>query len=297
MGELIEQMISYWRDLMVYASSNQIPVDAGIATSQHDRFKKMAEGISLDTLLAGLDILSLTKIRLKATHQPRIMVEFGLIRLSRLVNLIPLQQILQLLQSGGLPPQTQTSARQITAPPEALKKKFLSEIDSLIEPTTTSSEVRLSSQNISSIWPQVIDAIGPMLGNEVKKSGLPAISGPNALVIEFPRLYNQALEYCSDPARIMRIQTALNKITGQSWQVRVTSKVITDPNEIVELAPIEIEPVASKPKVNPKDAAEKEPIVQRVLEIFNAQIVRVDAGFGVLPPESKPSADDDNDEA
>jgi hypothetical protein len=46
-----------------------------------------------------------------------------------------------------------------------------------------------------------------------------------------------------------------------------------------------------------KDAAEKEPIVQRVLEIFNAQIVRVDAGFGVLPPESKPSADDDNDEA
>jgi hypothetical protein len=95
----------------------------------------------------------------------------------------------------------------------------------------------------------------------------------------------------------MRIQSALNKITGQSWQVRVTSKVITDPNEIVELAPIEIEPVASKPKVNPKDAAEKEPIVQRVLEIFNAQIVRVDAGFGVLPPESKPSADDDNDEA
>ena len=47
----------------------------------------------------------------------------------------------------------------------------------------------------------------------------------------------------------------------------------------------------------PKDAAEKEPIVQRVLEIFNAQIVRVDAGFGVLPPESKPSTDDDNDEA
>lgn len=40
MGELIEQMISYWRDLMVYTSSNQIPVDAGIETSQHERFKR-----------------------------------------------------------------------------------------------------------------------------------------------------------------------------------------------------------------------------------------------------------------
>jgi len=55
--------------------------------------------------------------------------------------------------------------------------------------------------------------------------------------------------------------------------------------------------VASKPKVNPKDAAEKEPIVQRVIELFNAQIVRIDAGFGVLPPDSKTSLDDDNDEA
>ena len=297
MGELIEQMISYWRDLMIYASSNQIPVDAGIATSQHERFKKMAKGFSLDTLLAGLDILSLTKIRLKATHQPRIMVEFGLVRLSRLGNLIPLQQILQHLQAGGLPALTQTPVRQITDPSEGLKKKFLSEIDSLIEPTTVSSEVQLSSETISLIWPQVIDAIGPMLGNEVKKTGLPAISGPNALVIEFPRQYNQALEYCSDPARIMRIQNALNKITGQNWLIRVTSKVITDPNEIVEPAPIEIEPVASKPKVNPKDAAEKEPIVQRVIELFNAQIVRIDAGFGVLPPDSKTSPDDDNDEA
>ena len=135
MGELIEQMISYWRDLMIYASSNQIPVDAGIATSQHERFKKMAKGFSLDTLLAGLDILSLTKIRLKATHQPRIMVEFGLVRLSRLGNLIPLQQILQHLQAGGLPALTQTPVRQITDPSEGLKKKFLSEIDSLIEPT------------------------------------------------------------------------------------------------------------------------------------------------------------------
>lgn len=298
MGELIEQMISFWRDLMVYASSNQIPVDAGIATSQHDRFKAMAQGISLDTLLSGLDILSLTKIRLKATHQPRIMVEFGLIRLSRLVNLIPLQQILQHLKEGGLPTLKQTPVKQITAPPEGLKKKFLSELDTLIEPTIASSEVQLSSKTISSIWPQVVDAVGPMLGNEIKKAGVPAISGPNALVIEFSRLYNQALEYCSDPARILRIQNALNKITGQSWQVRVTSKIITDPNEIVELAPIEIEPEAPKPKINPKDAAEKEPIVQRVLELFNAHIVRVDTGFGVLPPEFKNlgSDDENNDE-
>lgn len=297
MGELVEQMISFWRDLMVFVSSNQIPPDASIATSQHDRFKNMARAIPLDTVLAGLDVLSLTKMRLKATHQPRIMVEFGLIRLSRLANLIPVQQILQQLQSGGIPTVGQTPNQQQAASPEGLKKKLINESGGIILPQTEQPEVRLSSENISSIWPQVIESTGPMLGNELKKAGTPAISGPNALVIEFSRQYNQALEYCSDPARILRIQNALGKITGQSWVVRVASKVVTNPEELVEETPAVVEPVVSKPKVNPKDAAEKEPLVQRALEIFNAQIVRVDVGFGVPPPESKVIEDEDNEKA
>lgn len=297
MGELVEQMISFWRDLMVFVSSNQIPPDASIATSQHDRFKNMARAIPLDTVLAGLDVLSLTKMRLKATHQPRIMVEFGLIRLSRLANLIPVQQILQQLQSGGIPTVGQTPNQQQAASPEGLKKKLINESGGIILPQSEQPEVRLSSENISSIWPQVIELTGPMLGNELKKSGTPAISGPNALVIEFSRQYNQALEYCSDPARILRIQNALGKITGQSWVVRVASKVVTNPEELVEETPAVVEPVVSKPKVNPKDAAEKEPLVQRALEIFNAQIVRVDVGFGVPPPESKVIEDEDNEKA
>lgn len=297
MGELVEQMISFWRDLMVFVSSNQIPPDASIATSQHDRFKNMAKSIPLDTVLAGLDVLSLTKMRLKATHQPRIMVEFGLIRLSRLANLIPVQQILQQLQSGGIPTVGQTPNQHQAASPEGLKKKLINESGGIILPQTEQLEVRLSSENISSIWPQVIESTGPMLGNELKKAGTPAISGPNALVIEFSRQYNQALEYCSDPARILRIQNALGKITGQSWVVRVASKVVTNPEELVEETPAVVEPVVSKPKVNPKDAAEKEPLVQRALEIFNAQIVRVDVGFGVPPPESKVIEDEDNEKA
>lgn len=297
MGELVEQMISFWRDLMVFVSSNQIPPDASIATSQHDRFKNMARAIPLDTVLAGLDVLSLTKMRLKATHQPRIMVEFGLIRLSRLANLIPVQQILQQLQSGGIPTVGQTPNQQQAASPEGLKKKLINESGGIILPQSEQPEIRLSSENISSIWPQVIELTGPMLGNELKKSGTPAISGPNALVIEFSRQYNQALEYCSDPARILRIQNALGKITGQSWVVRVASKVVTNPEELVEETPAVVEPVVSKPKVNPKDAAEKEPLVQRALEIFNAQIVRVDVGFGVPPPESKVIEDEDNEKA
>ncbi len=297
MGELVEQMISFWRDLMVFVSSNQIPPDASIATSQHDRFKNMARAIPLDTVLAGLDVLSLTKMRLKATHQPRIMVEFGLIRLSRLANLIPVQQILQQLQSGGIPTVGQTPNQQQAASPEGLKKKLINESGGIILPQSEQPEVRLSSENIPSIWPQVIELTGPMLGNELKKAGTPAISGPNALVIEFSRQYNQALEYCSDPARILRIQNALGKITGQSWVVRVASKVVTNPEELVEETPAVVEPVVSKPKVNPKDAAEKEPLVQRALEIFNAQIVRVDVGFGVPPPESKVIEDEDNEKA
>ncbi len=287
MGELVEQMISFWRDLMIFISSHQIPVDAGIATSQHDRFKKMATGISLDTILAGLDILSLTKTRLKSTHQPRTMVEFGLIRLSRLVNLVPLQEILQQLKSGVVPTLAQVTAKQITAPPEGLKKKFLSETESLIQPITGSSEIRLDADNMETIWPQVVTATGPMLGNELKKAGHPAISGPNALVLEFPKQYNQALEVCSDPSRIARIQAALLLVTGQNWLVRVTTATGTSSLDEPEILVAPVVPTVPKVKVSPKDAAEREPLVARALAVFNAQIIRADIGFGVHPPEPK----------
>jgi len=52
-----------------------------------------------------------------------------------------------------------------------------------------------------------------------------------------------------------------------------------------------LQPVAEqappKPRENTKLIAEKDPMVQRALEVLNATIVRADQGFGVYPPKDK----------
>lgn len=292
MGELVDQLIGFWRDLMITSVSSTVPADAGVPSSHLGRFQELAKSASLDTILAGLDILALAKTRLKGTHHPRAMVELCLMRLSRLGDLIPLGQILEQLQSGGVRAQTAPPGRE-TLPPEGLKKKYLSESPGNNGPEPEVSAVALSADTLPGIWTQVLANIGPMLGAEVKKCGLPAISGPNSLVLCFPRAYNHALELCQDPNRLSRIQESLNRISGQAWVLRVQS--VPDPIGM-EAAKAEPAPEPARPKENPKDAAEKDPLVRKALEVFGGQIVRADAGFGVYPPanEDGQQIEDDN---
>lgn len=121
MGELVEQLLTFWRDMMVLSSSGVLPADTMISSGNKQRFSELTKSVSLDNILAAMDVLSLTRSRLKHTHQPRTMVELGLIRVSRLKDLLNVSQLITQLQSGTMPGGSPSRA-QIVAPPEGLKK-------------------------------------------------------------------------------------------------------------------------------------------------------------------------------
>jgi len=120
-----------------------------------------------------------------------------------------------------------------------------------------------------------------MLGNFLEKAGLPAITGPNSLVLRFSVDYNQAREYCQEPARLAKIEEAVRKCTGRPWIVRVESGVSSAP--ATTPAPAVETPTAPPPRRNHRAEAEKEPLVKRAVEALGAQIVRVEDGFGEAP--------------
>ena len=286
MGELVEQLLTFWRDMMVLSSSGVLPADTMISSGNKQRFSELTKSVSLDNILAAMDVLSLTRSRLKHTHQPRTMVELGLIRVSRLKDLLNVSQLITQLQSGTMPGGSPARA-QIVAPPEGLKKKFLTESKIEILAPGEIPLNGLTEENLPSIWMQVIQGVGPMLGNELKKAGFPSIAGSNALVLEFSREYNLAMELCQEPGRTNRIQEVLLKLTGQSWQVRMslgTGAVVPVPSPLLQPVAEQSPP---KPRENTKLIAEKDPMVQRALEVLNATIVRADQGFGVYPPKDK----------
>ena len=72
--------------------------------------------LTLDTILAGLDVLTTTKSRLRTTGHGQVLLETAVVRLSRLDELVPVAQLAQWLsQPGSAPPPTKPGPMSLSA--------------------------------------------------------------------------------------------------------------------------------------------------------------------------------------
>jgi DNA polymerase-3 subunit gamma/tau len=282
LGEFLDQLIEYWRDLMVVNCGGDGSVTLGVAPQHRETLCKQAAGLSLDTIMAGLDILAATKARLRGSSHGRVLLEMALVRLGRLDDLVALSQVAQWLATPGAAAQARVAAGARTAelggqtaqPPESAKKK----------PVTGASlaphapPAFPSSPNQPATWEEILTRVGPMLGNNLQKGGLPAISGPNTLVLRFPARYNLPLEHCQRPENIARVEEELKKLTGRAWHLRVE----TVPGAGASEATADDERQANGPTLARQQRLEamQQPLVKRAIEVMGAQIVDMEEGFG-----------------
>jgi hypothetical protein len=133
-----------------------------------------------------------------------------------------------------------------------------------------------------------------MHASEIEKGGVPALFGPNTLVLRFPAEYNGSCSYCQDPGRVLRIETLLGKIIGKVVQLRIelanNGTVRNGSNGVSEVVP----PPPQQRRQRTELA--QDPLVKRAMEILGAQIVRVDEGFGTIP-EAAPVRSSTDEEA
>ena len=285
MGELVDQMLAYWRDLMVVHCAGEQARDLSVPSRCRPDLQRQAKALTLDAVLAGLDVLSATRNRLRDSSHGRTLVEMALVRLCRLSDLLPVGRLAQLLIQA--PASSAGTARVAAVPPEGLKKKLLSgAVDpaSAVRVPSPASAAAAPPESLPELWPQVVRSVGQMMASFLERAGLPAIVGPNNLVLRFSADYNQAREYCQEPTRLARIEEAVRKISGRPWTVRVEggpgSTAATPAAK--ESAPVP----APRPRRNHRAEAEKEPVVKRALDALGAQVLRVDEGFGEAPAGS-----------
>jgi DNA polymerase-3 subunit gamma/tau len=276
LGELVDQMISYWRDLMVVHCAGIEGRDLSVPNRHRETLQRQAKALHLDAILAGLDILSLTKGQLKNSNHGRTLVEMALVRLGRLENLVALPHLVRMLQQqrGTLGSTPSASV----APPEGVKKKPLA---SVTENDSTLPR-ELTSANLREIWGQILVKLPGLLSRMLEKGGVPAIFAPNGLVLRFPAEYNMPKEHCQDPSCIAQVEAALREHTGQPWAFRVESLngVVEAPKSEGKQTTIQQAPSLRR---NAREEAEKIPLVRRSIETLGATLQRVDEGFGILP--------------
>jgi DNA polymerase-3 subunit gamma/tau len=280
LGELLDQLIAYWRDLMLLNCTGGQATDLSVAPRHRDTLAQQAAGLKLDTILAGLDILAATRARLRNTNHGRVLFEMALVRLGRLDDLVSLSQVAQWLGQGGAPrvngggtPAGPARPAVVAAPPEGVKKKPLAVPDT--------GPLAVSAETLPAVWQAVLTQAGPILAAELEKAALPAISGPNTLVIRFPSRYNSAREFCKEPSRSSRIEELLRRVTGGPWQLRIEDAGGSPGEETSS----PVDDSAHSPSRSRRQRAEavQEPLLKRAIDVLGAQVVHLDDGFGAAP--------------
>ena len=263
LGELTDQIIDYWRGLML----NGIGVPGTPASSA-----------SLDTILAGLDIWTTTKARMRGSPHTQILLEMALVRLSRLEEMLSVAQLAQWVGGAEAPAGGAPRAAQPAA--ETAKKKTVS-----VGPENKpNGQVAVAiADTVEVFWPRLKAEIGPVIAARLAQTSvLPAIFGPHSLAIRFPNGYTAAVEFLREERSGDELRKALKKITGRDWQVRI-DELPADP----DAAPA----ASSNGKAEAKAAAVpgrrsdflQLPFIQAAVEVLGAQLMKVEDGFDPNP--------------
>jgi DNA polymerase-3 subunit gamma/tau len=263
-GELLDQLILYWRDLMVASCAGVDGQDLSVTGGQRQELARQAQGLQLDTILAGLDILVAGKTRLRDTSHARMVLELALVRLSQLDDLVPVAQLARWLQQEG-PGPAATSAR--VPRPVDEKKKLPS------EPAPVPGAVlALSDENLPAVWSRVTAEVGFTVAGLLKRAGSVAISGPNALAVRVSERYNTPGAAYLDAAQQARVEAALANVTGAPCRLQIEF-VRADP------ATPAVDNGVTQARQQRAELMQL-PLVKKAVDVLGAQFIRADEGFG-----------------
>lgn len=117
LGELVDQLLSYLRDLMVLAAGTQSVALLAVSGENRERLDAQAKQWGLRTVLAALEILAEAKGRMFRASYGRALVEMAFVRLTLLQDLDRLDEVIQALKSGApLPAASARIAPAVSVP-------------------------------------------------------------------------------------------------------------------------------------------------------------------------------------
>jgi DNA polymerase-3 subunit gamma/tau len=281
LGELLDQLIDYWRGLMLVLVAGDSARDLPGTPALHEAIRRHAAGTNLDTVLAGLDVLTTTKARLRGSPHTQVLLEVAVVRLARMDELLSVSALAQMVANGSAAtvPGAPSAIRPVSTPPsrhpatqpDTSKKNGLNGTNGTHQPLAPTAD--RSAEAFSAIWERVLQEVGPMRGTQLRSAGLPAILGPNALVIRFPTGYSSAYESCASESGTEVIRQALKRASGKEWTVRFEQTAGADAG----LASPGTTP-PPRPEQRAKDLLQL-PLFRKAADVLGAQLVRVDDGF------------------
>ncbi|GAB4152328.1 MAG: DNA polymerase III subunit gamma/tau [Planctomycetaceae bacterium] len=251
LGELVVQLVNYFRDLMMIASgASEVPL---LGVSEHSRtaLEHQAKSWGIHTIVAALEILVETKGKMFRTTYGRALAELALVRISLLADLESLGSLMQSLREGNFPtvplpaatasiphapvssssysPEKKSESGRIESPSGVGTANSIafesSHLDQNAPPGNGSLEEVSERKSVPAmdfrpgcepeLWSQVIAAIDDATKSHLKPLDCPAISGPNQLDLLFPASYHFSKQFCDRPEIRGQLERIATEIVGR----------------------------------------------------------------------------------
>jgi len=281
-GQLTEQLLGHYRDLMAVCVGCHEDVLLHTGPDAADDLRRQAADLGLETILASIQVLDQALVRMRQTTHGRVVAEAALVRLCHLENLDALAELAARVKDGQpLHVSAPATASQPRSNPTADssrggKKKVDAEPPAHqataqeTPPASAAAPASLSDDSAESVWRQAVKNIGGMFEEWGLKFNRIAISAPNRLVVQFPAKYNSAKTFCERAERKSQIENELSSIVGGP----VTVEFRLDE---AAAAPQPKRPTVRSTRENVREAMQH-PLVAEAMDLFDAEVTTVDVG-------------------
>jgi DNA polymerase-3 subunit gamma/tau len=287
-GQLLEQLLGYFRDLMVAAVGCPADTLLHTAPGRHQQLAESSREIGLETILAIMQVVDHTLSRLRYSTQSRTLTEMALVRIANLEQLDDLADLISQLQSGDFasapPPATSTrSGTTVPAGSQAAKKKADSGLTSASEDrevpagtngvhaSTSIAELapaELTSTAAQQMWQAALAGLEGLLASNA--SLCESVSSPAAgrLVATFRAKYTACRAFCERADQVAQLERALAEAAG--GRIKLEFATIAD-------APQAASPQRrAVPQRQRVAEVSEHPMIKRATELFDARVTRLE---------------------
>jgi DNA polymerase III subunit gamma/tau len=139
------------------------------------------------------------------------------------------------------------------------------------EPQSTGRATRgdqppLDLETVRKAWPDLVKKVGHQLGWRLSRIEPTAIEGPDVLVIAAEAGYNSTCDECGTPEALAKIEHALERLVHRHVKVKYERSAEADKGAADSRVP----------DARRADAVASDPMVQRVVELFEARTLQLD---------------------
>jgi DNA polymerase III subunit gamma/tau len=309
-----DQLVSYFRDLMVTACGATDAALLSVGTDQRGKLSEQAKHWGLQTIVAAMQILAETKARMQRVTYGRALAELAMVRISLLEDLDQLDGLIAALKAGqpGISGAISSSPRTQPLPQTASIRSNIEKKNDVAEP----SEAQVASESQSATLPNtplaappgpppvewkvgceaelhsaVIARLTDMTGTYLRRVAATAIFGPNILEFSFPVNYDLDRKACDRPEVIAQLERVISELVGRATKVRfrtLAAGQATGPSQIAAGSGTVSESVAATAAGKSRFVElPEDPYLQDVMGVFGIKVWKVQT----LPPDAGSSSE------